>query len=154
MAAVFWDRKGVLLVEFMQQGTTVTSEVYCETLKKMRGAIQNKRRGILTSGALVVLLHVNAHPRAAARTRPLLEHYNWELLDYPLYSPDLAPSDYHLFTYLKSWSESQHFNNNDELMEGVKTWLSSQAADFFDTGKQELISRYKCRNSGGGYVEK
>jgi hypothetical protein len=28
MAAVFWDRK-VVVVEFMQQGTTVTSEVYC-----------------------------------------------------------------------------------------------------------------------------
>jgi hypothetical protein len=34
MAAVFWDRKGVLMVEFMQEGTTVMSEVYCKTLKK------------------------------------------------------------------------------------------------------------------------
>jgi hypothetical protein len=34
METVFWDRKGVLMVEFMQQGTTLTSEVYCETLKK------------------------------------------------------------------------------------------------------------------------
>jgi acyl-CoA thioesterase len=34
MSAVFWDRKGVLMVEFMQQGTTITAEVYCETLKK------------------------------------------------------------------------------------------------------------------------
>jgi hypothetical protein len=25
MATVFWDRKGVLVVEFMQQGTTVMS---------------------------------------------------------------------------------------------------------------------------------
>jgi hypothetical protein len=32
MAAVFWDRKGVLMVEFMQLGTTMTSEVYYETL--------------------------------------------------------------------------------------------------------------------------
>jgi hypothetical protein len=24
MATVFWDRKGVLMVEFMQQGTTIT----------------------------------------------------------------------------------------------------------------------------------
>jgi hypothetical protein len=31
------------------------------------------------------------------------------------------------------------FNNNEELMEGVKTWLSSQVADFFDTGIQTLI---------------
>jgi hypothetical protein len=42
MAAVFWDRKGVLTVEFMQQGTTITLEVYCETLKKLRRAIRNK----------------------------------------------------------------------------------------------------------------
>jgi hypothetical protein len=47
------------------------------------------------------------------------------------------------------------FNNNEELMEGVKTWLSSMAADFFDTGIQKLIPRYdKCLNSGGDYVEK
>jgi hypothetical protein len=25
MATVFWDRKGVLMVELMQQGTTITS---------------------------------------------------------------------------------------------------------------------------------
>jgi hypothetical protein len=37
------------------------------------------------------------------------------------------------------WPPSlQRFNNN-ELMEGVKTWLSSQAADSFNTGIQELI---------------
>jgi hypothetical protein len=29
--------------------------------------------------------------------------------------------------------------NNEELMEGVKMWLSSMAADFFDTGIQKLI---------------
>jgi hypothetical protein len=30
-------------------------------------------------------------------------------------------------------------NNNEELMEGVKTWMSSIVADFFDTGIQKLI---------------
>jgi hypothetical protein len=38
MAALFWDREGVLMVEFMQQGTAVTSEVYCETLKELHRA--------------------------------------------------------------------------------------------------------------------
>jgi hypothetical protein len=57
-----------------------------------------------------------------------------ELFDQPPYSPDLAPSDYHLLTYLSDWFGSQHFSNNEELMEGVKMWLSSQATDFFDTG--------------------
>jgi histone-lysine N-methyltransferase SETMAR len=97
MGTVFWDTKGVLMVEFKQQGTTITSEVYCETLKNIRKAIQKKRRGILTYGA--VPLHDNARPYTAARTRPLLEDLNWELFDYTPCSPDLAPSDYHLLTH-------------------------------------------------------
>jgi hypothetical protein len=72
---------------------------------------------------------------------------------HPLYSLDLTPSDYHLFTYMKNWMGSQCFNNN-ELMEGVKTWLNSQVADFFNTGTQKLTPRYdKCLNSGGEYIE-
>ena len=63
MATVLWDRKGVLLIEFMEPGTTITSGTYCETLKKLRRAIENKRRGMLTSG--VVLLHDNARPHTA-----------------------------------------------------------------------------------------
>jgi histone-lysine N-methyltransferase SETMAR len=113
MATVFWDRKGVLLVEFMQQGTTITSEVHCKTLRKLCRAIQNKRCGMLTSG--VMLIHDNSQQRTTARTSALLEHFNWELTDHPSYSPDLALSDYDLFTYLKNWLGSQRFNNNDRV---------------------------------------
>jgi hypothetical protein len=49
----------------------------------------------------------------------------WSISTGSPYSPDLAPNDYHLFIYLKNWLRSQNFNNNEELMEGVKTWLSS-----------------------------
>jgi hypothetical protein len=40
-------------------------------------------------------------------------------------------------------------------MEGVKTRLSSQAANFCDTGMQKLIPWYdKCLTSSGDYIEK
>jgi hypothetical protein len=66
----------------------------------------------------------------------------------------IAPSDYPLFTYLKNWLGSERFIRNKEFMEGVKTWLSSQAADFTDTGIEKLIHRYdKCLNSGSDCVE-
>jgi len=39
---IFWDHKGILLTEFMASGTTITSEVYCETLNKLRELIQKK----------------------------------------------------------------------------------------------------------------
>jgi hypothetical protein len=76
--------------------------------------------------------------------RALLEHLIWELFDYPPYSPDLAPSGYHLLTYLKDLFGSQRLNSNEEMMEGVRTWLSSQAADIFGTGIQNLFPDTTC----------
>ena len=50
MFTVFWDRRGILLVDFLTRGETVNAERYCETLNKLRRAIQNKRGGILMPG--------------------------------------------------------------------------------------------------------
>jgi hypothetical protein len=108
---------------------------------------------MMKSGA--VLLHGNARPHTAAGTRALLQLFNWELFDHPPYNPDLAPSDHHLFTYLKDWLGPQRFNSKRKWMEDFKTCLSSQATDFFDTGTQKLIPRYeKCLSSGGDCVQK
>jgi hypothetical protein len=104
-----------------------------------------------------VFLHDNVRPHMgnATCTQALLEHFNWELFDHPPYSPDLSAREYNLFTYPKNWLRSCSFNNNEELMESVKTWLSSQAAHVFDTGIHKLILQYdKCLYFVGDYVEK
>jgi len=66
MCAVFWDRKGVLLVYFLPQGSTINAGFDCDTPKKLRRAIQNKRRGMLSLG--VVMIHDKARPHTARRT--------------------------------------------------------------------------------------
>ncbi|KAJ4429991.1 hypothetical protein ANN_22195 [Periplaneta americana] len=154
MCTVFWDRKGILLIDFLPRGETVNADRYCETLRKLRRAIQNKRRGMLTAG--VVLLHDNARPHTARRTAAVLTEFGWELFHYLLYSPDLAPSDFHVFLHLKKFlSSGEHFRNDEELKTSVTRWFHSQAAEFYDRGIQKLIPRYdKCLNSDGVYVEK
>ena len=90
MCTVFWDRQGVLLVEFLPQGTKINSAVYCETLKKLKvkHTIQNKRRGMLS--ATILLLHDNARPHYVAQTQDLITSFMWEQMDHPPpYSPDL-----------------------------------------------------------------
>jgi riboflavin biosynthesis pyrimidine reductase len=59
-----------------------------QNAKKDCRAIQNKRHGILTFGA--ILLHDNARLHTDAHTRALLEHFNWELFDHLPHSTDLA----------------------------------------------------------------
>jgi hypothetical protein len=96
----------------------------------------------------------------AARTRALLKHFNLELSDHPPNSPDLAPSDYHLFTCMTNWLRSQRFNNNEELMESDKTWLSSQVADFltqayknlFPDTSAPIVAVFTLRSSLSKYV--
>ncbi|KAJ4445240.1 hypothetical protein ANN_07041 [Periplaneta americana] len=154
MCTVFWDRKGILLIDFLPRGEIVNADRYCETLRKLRRAIQNKRRGMLT--AVVVLLHDNARPHTARRTAAVLTEFGWALFHHPPYSPDLAPSDFHVFLHLKKFlSSGERFGNDEELKTSVTRWFHSQAAQFYDRGIQKLIPRYdKCLNSDGGYVEK
>ncbi|KMQ86389.1 transposase [Lasius niger] len=151
MASVFWDRKGILLVDFRPPGTTINAAAYCEILRRLRRAIQNKRRGMLTRG--VCLLHDNARPHTARDTTALLERFKWDVLEHPPYSPDLAPSDFHLFLHLKKHLGGKRFD--DDKVKEVMMWFNEQAADFYDSGIQKLVPRLnKCLDNGGDYVEK
>jgi hypothetical protein len=80
-----------------QDAYELCQDLYCEKRKELK-SIRNKMCGMLTSGVFNVL--DNEHPHTAVRIAALLEHFNWVLFDLPHYSCDLAPSDYHLFTYL------------------------------------------------------
>jgi hypothetical protein len=50
----------------------------------------------------VVMLHDNACRHTAAKTQDLIATFGWEQFDHPLYSPDLAPRDFHVFLHLKT----------------------------------------------------
>ncbi|GFV05780.1 histone-lysine N-methyltransferase SETMAR [Trichonephila clavipes] len=139
MVTVFWNVQGILLIEFMTRGTTLNSEVYCRTLKKLKRALQNKHRGLLSSG--VVLLHDNARPHTAVRSREVLRKFKWDVFQHPPYSPDLAPSDYHLFTAMKKWLGGKHFADDEELKNAVTHWFKSQEAAFYAEGIGKLVQR-------------
>ena len=153
MATVFWDVHGVLLVEFQEHGRTVNVASYCAILQRLKQAILRKRRGLITKG--VLLLHDNARPHTARLTQETTDNLGFELLPHPPYSPDLAPSDYHLFGPLKKMLGGQKFASDAEVQEAVRGWLAKQPPSFFLTGIQKLVTRWdKCLNVYGGYVEK
>ena len=105
--------------------------------------------------ATILLLHDNARPRSAAQTQDLITSFRWEQIDHPAYSPDLGPSDFHLFLHLKQFLGGKQFDDNDHLKDAVQKWLTLQAVAFYEEGIQKLVPRYnKCLNNGGKYVEK
>jgi histone-lysine N-methyltransferase SETMAR len=75
--------------------------------------------------ALYCSTHDNACPHTAANTAETLKKLNFEVMEHPPCSPDLAPSDYHLFGPLKQVLRGRRFTTDQQLKETVAC-LSAQ----------------------------
>ncbi len=97
----------------------------------------------------MILPDGNARPHTARPTEELLQTFHWKRLEYPPYSPDLAPSD------LKNNLGDCRFDTDDVIIYEVIRWLRQQQKDFFAAGFHGLLRRWdKCLNVQGEYVEK
>lgn len=152
MCTIFWDRKGVILLDFLEAGTTINSDRYVETLTKLKDRIARKRPEKRRN---FILQHDNARPHTSFKTRECLTKFGWTVLPHPPYSPDLAPSDFHLFGPLKEGLRGRRFADNNAVMDAVKSWTTSADVNFYERGIQALVHRWrKCVEKDGDYVEK
>jgi len=132
MATVFWDFKGVLLIDFPYASRTINAAYYCDLLEKVRAAYRSKRQGFPIRDEL--LLHDNARPHSAALTQEKLAQLYWTALEHPLYSPDLSPCGYHMFGPLKEALGGQRFDNVEQVENFVRNWLQARPPSFYDAG--------------------
>ena len=95
----------------------------------IEGHFEEKRRGKVTKG--VLFLHDNAPDHRALATQKKLAYLGFQCLDHPPYSPDLAPSDYHLFPGLKKQLKSHNFSSDAEVIAAAETWLDVEPSEFF-----------------------
>lgn len=81
--------------------------------------------------------------------------FGWNVLSHPCLSPDLARSDYHLFTKLKENLDGKYFSNDDKMKIEMKNSLIKAERDFYDTGIKKLVLKMtKCIEQNGDYAEK
>jgi hypothetical protein len=103
----------------------------------------------------VRLLHDNAPANSTHVTTKLSASLGYEILPYPPYSPDMAPSDVFLFPRLKHPPRSKRFQDDDDVISSVKDFLNSQNETFYNQGIQMVLHRWvKYVAFQGAYVEK
>uniref|UniRef100_A0A1B6J229 Uncharacterized protein n=1 Tax=Homalodisca liturata TaxID=320908 RepID=A0A1B6J229_9HEMI len=88
-------------------------------LKLRHAAIQYRWRGLLSSSTS----RQCARPHVVLGTQTKLDKIRCEELDHSQYSPDLAPSDFHVYPKLKDFLGGMHFENNYILKEIVTNWF-------------------------------
>jgi len=93
-------------IDYLPKGQTINPEYYLPLLVQLKGILKEKRHGKFTKG--VLFLH-NAPAHRALATQKKLAYLGFQCLDHPPYSPNLTPSDYHLFPELKKKTERSPF---------------------------------------------
>jgi transposase len=122
-----------------------------ETLNELRCALREERPKRKT----VILQHDNARPHTARLILQTVQKYGWELLTHRPYSPDLVPSDYHLFGPLKDHLRGHHYETDEAVQETVRSWLRGAGTDLYLRGIFKILQRWqKCIDRDGDFVEK
>ena len=114
-------------------------------------AAQLKKRR--PQGRIIYFQEDNARPHMAECVKNYIEPQGWEVLPHPPYSPDLAPSDYHLFRSLSNDLRGRKFTNEDELKSYLQNFFDSKSKSFYEKGIKKLHLRWQeVVNSKGEYI--
>ena len=105
--------------------------VYFVSLKKKRLSL--KKVKVSERHRLSTLVHIS---RKSLWKK--IEELGWEVLSHPPYSPDLAPSDYHLFRSMQHSLAERKFTNREKVQLWVSNYFESQPAEFYKRGIHSL----------------
>jgi len=154
LLCIWWDQVGVVYYELLQPNETITGDRYRLQLMRLSRALKEKRPQYERRHDKIILQHDNARPHVAKVVKKYLETLKWEVLPHPPYSPDLAPSDYHLFRSMTHGLAEQHFRSYEETKKWVDLWIASKPTSFFRDGICKLPERWeKVVASDGQYFD-
>lgn len=153
MATVFWDSKGIILIDYLEKGKTITGQYYADLLDRFNAKLREKRPHL--SKKKVLFHHDNAPAHSSAIATAKWVELRYELLPHPPYSPDLAPCDFFLFPNMKKWLSGQRFSSNSEIINATNAYFEEFEKSYFLEGLKKLEHRWeKCIVMKGDYVEK
>ena len=154
MLCVWWDMKGIIYYELLEPKQTVTANLYSQQLIRLSEALEKKRPFGGKGKRKVILLHDNARPHVAKTTWATIENLGWEVLPHPAYSPDLAPSDYHLFRSMEHFFREKSYTDLQSIKKDVTQFFELKPEKFYESGIRQLPLRWqKVIDNDGNYFD-
>ena len=115
MLCIWWYQLGVVYYELLKPSETITREWYRTQLMLLSRVLKEKWSHYQARHDKVILQHYNARPHVGRPAKTYLEMLKREVLPHPPYSPDVAPSNYHLFRYMAHGLALQNFRSYEEV---------------------------------------
>ena len=154
MLCIWWDQNGVLYYELLKPVETINGERYRTQLIRLKRAIAEKRPEYATRHEAIIFHYDNARPHVAIPDKNYLGNRGWEVSPHQSYSPDLAPSDYHLFRSMQNALTGMRFTSEQDIKNWLDSFLATKPAQFFWHGIHKLPERWeKVIASDGQYFK-
>lgn len=152
MLTIFWGIRGFYLIDVLPHGMNFNSTYACTLLDKLATSLNEFTSGKGLSG---MRFHWdNARPHTSSTTRAKLQDLKVHVLQHPPYSPDIAPSDFFLFGFIKAHLKGTSFYSSEalvhrvtEIVQGIPTATLSSV---FENWKERL--RCVSESDGGYYL--
>ena len=152
MLCIWWDWKGVLYYELLLENRAINSNKYCSLLDQLKAALDEKRPE-LVNRKYIIFYQDNARLHVSLMTRQKLLQFGWEVLIHPLHSPDIAPSDFHLFRSLKNSLNGKNFNSLEDCKRHLEQFFAQKDKKFWEDGIMKLPEKWqKVVEQKGEYV--
>jgi histone-lysine N-methyltransferase SETMAR len=89
------DKDGILHIDYLPKVQTLSAEYCSSLLVQLKDILKEKCLGKFLK--VVFFLHDKAPAHQKLATQKKMTYLGFQFLHHPPYSPNLAPSDYHLF---------------------------------------------------------
>ncbi|KAK3101641.1 hypothetical protein FSP39_005107 [Pinctada imbricata] len=129
--------EGIPLIDYLQKGQTINGTYYASLLAQLRKILNL----CVAESSLVKgeFFHQDSAPVHKSVTAVAAIHdCGFNLIEHQPYSPDLAPSDFHLFPKVKEAISGTHFPSDDDVILAVDGFLTSQEKEFIKSGIEAL----------------
>ena len=128
MMVIFWDKHSILLTEHLSGGTTISGPYHASIIERLRCGIPEKRDKV---SHRALLFHNNASVHKCNIIQAATRKIGIVKLNHSVYSPDIAPSDYYLFSNLNKFLRGKNFSRDDETIDTVENYLNNLHWEYF-----------------------
>jgi len=149
MLTVLFSSCRVWLINFLPTGQTFTADYMVNSI--LRGFEAEVRKTMPKNGTRGWRIHLdNCTPHRAALTQGSIANLGMIPLPHPPYSPDIAPSDFALFGWLKWKLRQSQPTNKSELCQLITKFLLEIDESWFASVWDEWITRLEWVSSNNG----
>lgn len=83
-----------------------------------------------------------------------LQQLGFEVITHPAYSPDLSPSDFHLFRSLEHYLADKIYHSNGDIANDLQAFFDSKDKHFLKRDFVQLPQRWEnCLAAHGDYFD-